>query len=59
MRAWLQFLTGVPAQRPEEMKVKPFFLPGAERHRHTEKNQVPRPKDRAVLGTLEYSKEAS
>lgn len=34
------------------------FLPGAEHHGHT-KNQVPRPKDRAVLGMLEYSKEVS
>lgn len=25
MRAWLQFLTGVPVQRPEEMKAKTFF----------------------------------
>lgn len=26
MRAWLQFLTGVPVQRPEETKAKTFCL---------------------------------
>lgn len=26
LRAWLQFLTGVPVQRPEEIKAKTFCL---------------------------------
>lgn len=57
LRAWLQFLTGVPVQRPEEIKAKTFCL--AQSIADIQKNQVPRPKDRAVLGISEYSKEAS